>query len=122
MYHLNVGFLLVANEDGLVSLDLNGGSQTVLVRGERHTVAVDYDIGYIITQCFSRTEYERLFVCVLLFRSNSIYWTDVVLGRIRRSFLNGSNVTTILSRRIQAPGQLLTLTSLPLTFRPDTEK
>ena len=64
MYHLNVGFLLVANEDGLVSLDLNGGSQTVLVRGERHTVAVDYDIGYIITQCFSRTEYERLFVCV----------------------------------------------------------
>ena len=34
-----------------------------------------------------------------------MYWTDVVLGRIRRSFLNGSSVTTVLSRRIGSPGQ-----------------
>ena len=41
----------------------------------------------------------------LLFSSQTIYWTDVVLGRIRRSFLNGSGVTTIISSGLESPGQ-----------------
>ena len=39
-------FLVVANQDGIVRVDLSGESQTVLVRGEHHTTAVDFDIRY----------------------------------------------------------------------------
>ncbi|CAI8033011.1 Low-density lipoprotein receptor-related protein 4, partial [Geodia barretti] len=75
------GFLVVANEDGLVRLELDGRSQSVLVRGERHTTAIDYDLS-----------------------SNTLFWSDVVLGRIRRSFLNGSDVTTVIgSGRTESP-------------------
>ena len=38
---------MVANEDGLVRLDLNGGSQSLVVSGERHALAVDYDLRYV---------------------------------------------------------------------------
>ena len=37
----------MADEDGIVQLDLTGESQTILVSGENHTSAVDYDIRYI---------------------------------------------------------------------------
>ena len=37
----------MANQGGIVSLDLNGESQRTLVSGEQHTNAVDYDIRYL---------------------------------------------------------------------------
>ena len=40
-----------------------------------------------------------------LCRSNYMYWTDVTQGKIRRSFLNGSDVMTLLDDEIETPGQ-----------------
>ena len=45
--HVITEYLLVANQRGIVSLDLNGEHQKTLISGELHTNAVDYDIRYI---------------------------------------------------------------------------
>ena len=43
----------MANEDGLVRLELDGRSQSVLVRGERHTTAIDYDLRLISDETYN---------------------------------------------------------------------